>query len=708
MSRINLEDTIAERPRLIAPRLGVYKATLSGALGLPADGPTVFELDPNGSDRTISLPTPNAKGASVFYIKNTGSANVLNIVNHLGAAVTTIGVGGMSIFVSGATSWSLLASVPLYIADGTEALPGLAFSADTNNGIYRIGADNWGLVAGGQKKIDIAVSLVRIEPNAYFGGDVSVGINSFGTYPFYVYRDANGTRFAAIQNINAGTSASAGIRILNDTNTYVELAIHSSNHTGLQNVTTLLTGVGSALQIYTGATQRIAISATGPVTFLSTAPVTIASTTASTLPTNGALIVAGGAGFGGAVNSGGIVSSIVATASEYSQCRGISDTGIVASIGVGNSASIQPQQWFAYLSSFSGGFFMTANSTGRVALLANVVSTAYNNGTLVVTGGVGISDDLSTDDNKDWNVGSTGTFKISHFSSGSSALISVTKVRDATNTRAYRFGDVGGLTGDANGGAGWRGFQLASPTITDPSGGANVFPLVFFYWEFNSLSGPTTRNFVWDASNLTATTLPIFRIRINAVDQIAIDPDTNAANTGQVRLVKTTPSTSTTTGALRVDGGVGIAGAANIGTYVNVGGGSISSAVSGLAAYTNLPSNGGRAWYHAANAASRDWVMQNDIIAFGDFNIRTGTAKDTFDVTALYITPGWGLVPGRHVALATNATDGFLYIPTCAGTPTGVPAAYTGKVAMVFDTTNNKLYIYDGGWLGGTTPGAFV
>jgi hypothetical protein len=66
------------------------------------------------------------------------------------------------------------------------------------------------------------------------------------------------------------------------------------------------------------------------------------------------------------------------------------------------------------------------------------------------------------------------------------------------------------------------------------------------------------------------------------------------------------------------------------------------------------------------------------------------------------------VVLGRQSALATNATDGFAYIPTCAGTPTGTPTAYTGKVAMVFDTTNNKLYIYDGGWLGGTTPGAFT
>lgn len=53
-------------------------------------------------------------------------------------------------------------------------------------------------------------------------------------------------------------------------------------------------------------------------------------------------------------------------------------------------------------------------------------------------------------------------------------------------------------------------------------------------------------------------------------------------------------------------------------------------------------------------------------------------------------------------ALSTTATDGFLYIPTCAGTPTGTPTSKTGTVPIVFDTTNNKLYIYDGSWISTT------
>lgn len=49
-------------------------------------------------------------------------------------------------------------------------------------------------------------------------------------------------------------------------------------------------------------------------------------------------------------------------------------------------------------------------------------------------------------------------------------------------------------------------------------------------------------------------------------------------------------------------------------------------------------------------------------------------------------------------ALATNATDGFFYIPTCAGAPSGTPTAYTGRIPLIYDSTNNKLYGYNGAW----------
>lgn len=51
-------------------------------------------------------------------------------------------------------------------------------------------------------------------------------------------------------------------------------------------------------------------------------------------------------------------------------------------------------------------------------------------------------------------------------------------------------------------------------------------------------------------------------------------------------------------------------------------------------------------------------------------------------------------------ALARTATSGFGFLPTMAGAPTGVPQALSGFVPCVFDTTNNKLWIYNGVWKG--------
>lgn len=56
-----------------------------------------------------------------------------------------------------------------------------------------------------------------------------------------------------------------------------------------------------------------------------------------------------------------------------------------------------------------------------------------------------------------------------------------------------------------------------------------------------------------------------------------------------------------------------------------------------------------------------------------------------------------GSVVTGVAALATDASDGFLYIPSCAGVPTGTPTSHTGVAPLVIDSTNNKLYAYIGG-----------
>lgn len=67
--------------------------------------------------------------------------------------------------------------------------------------------------------------------------------------------------------------------------------------------------------------------------------------------------------------------------------------------------------------------------------------------------------------------------------------------------------------------------------------------------------------------------------------------------------------------------------------------------------------------------------------------------------TALISSAG-NIQLGASSALATNATTGFVDLPTCAGTPTGTPTTTaTGHMSFVVDSTNHILYgFYSAAW----------
>ena len=73
--------------------------------------------------------------------------------------------------------------------------------------------------------------------------------------------------------------------------------------------------------------------------------------------------------------------------------------------------------------------------------------------------------------------------------------------------------------------------------------------------------------------------------------------------------------------------------------------------------------------------------------------------------TAILATEGAGTGARGNIAfgtaaLATSATVGYVMIPSSNGAPTGVPADIpTGQVALHYDTANNKIYVYNGGWV---------
>lgn len=123
------------------------------------------------------------------------------------------------------------------------------------------------------------------------------------------------------------------------------------------------------------------------------------------------------------------------------------------------------------------------------------------------------------------------------------------------------------------------------------------------------------------------------------------------------------------------------------GTDTNVGGASLTIQP-GIGTGTGTPSN---------------------LVLKGIVGTTTGTGAQAASAAITVLGVATGQLPSVAIgsaALATNATDGFLYIPTCAGTPTGTPTTATGRIPMVYDTSAHQFWFYDGGWKQPKTPAA--
>ena len=82
-----------------------------------------------------------------------------------------------------------------------------------------------------------------------------------------------------------------------------------------------------------------------------------------------------------------------------------------------------------------------------------------------------------------------------------------------------------------------------------------------------------------------------------------------------------------------------------------------------------------------------------------------GVAK-ALHVGTLFSAPGIGNdansnLFGGGASLTTASTNGFVYVPSVSGTPSGVPTANAGRVPLVWDSSGVKIWAYSGGvWTG--------
>lgn len=98
-----------------------------------------------------------------------------------------------------------------------------------------------------------------------------------------------------------------------------------------------------------------------------------------------------------------------------------------------------------------------------------------------------------------------------------------------------------------------------------------------------------------------------------------------------------------------------------------------------------------------SSSSGFDFGIDSGGIANITNNSNTNLNISTNALQRLRVTSSGSVVVGNSSsALATNATDGFLYVSTSAGAPAGTPTTQTGSAPIHIDTTNNDFYFYSG------------
>jgi hypothetical protein len=286
----------------------------------------------------------------------------------------------------------------------------------------------------------------------------------------------------------------------------------------------------------------------------------------------------------------------------------------------------------------STGALTLANTTATHTISSSVASTSASTGALVVGGGLGVAGAI--------------------FAGGT---ITATKDSDYS-------GNVGGLT--------TKGATSPNATVRI---GVTTTPVYFIQANLDG-TGSRPLSLQPGGGNLLIGT-------------VTDDGTNNLQVAGSAKVASTTASTSTTTGALIVAGGVGVAGriytanltvdAGNTDNQITLGNGT----------------NGDAQIIFRNGSTHRGWMFGTQFTTSETFEVIPSTAVGgtTFTTPVFSVDYLSNVVLGAKSILATNATDGFTYAPSCGGTPSGTPTGFTGKVPFVIDTSGSKVWAYIGG-----------
>jgi len=359
-------------------------------------------------------------------------------------------------------------------------------------------------------------SVATLATSATFATSASTAISassaSFATSATYVTYTTNVNSGTAGQLVYQVATSQTGF-VSTSTSGYV-LVSRGSSAPIWQNTITL-TGTDTSISTNSGAFQVIGGAGIGGDLYATRIRVVSTSNAISTL--TGAVQVKGGVGIEqdlyvggtiyGVVNGGGVASTVVVTATNSVTDHFITfvdsnnTTSSAENLYTTSSLAINP-------------------NLGSVKVLSTVNSTGTNSGGLQVTGGVGINQDLY--------VGGGTTLQ---------GISTVTNTTNSTNTTSGALQVVGGV------GIG-RDLYVGGIIYGTVSGGGAASTVLVVA---NSSSTDHFITFV-DSNNSSANTETFY-----TTSTLAIQP-----TSGNVKVLGTNNSTSSSTGALQISGGVGI------------------------------------------------------------------------------------------------------------------------------------------------------
>ena len=217
----------------------------------------------------------------------------------------------------------------------------------------------------------------------------------------------------------------------------------------------------------------------------------VSNTTTSTSNTTGALVVGGGLGVSGNVYVSNTLSVLIDSNGLMNRPLNIQG-GVAGSYGA--RLGVVNESFDYYTQGGYSHFFATNGPRNAIQFAINNTAAAVNY--LTATG--------STTGNY-VTIGAAGSDANNNIrlQSGNGGAIDIYRAYSSTNVSRVEIGAIGGATGDASGGAFWRGLHMYAPNFT-VGGTVNSFPRSSHYFEFSSMADPTYRNYYHALGNASA------------------------------------------------------------------------------------------------------------------------------------------------------------------------------------------------------------